>query len=89
MITNNCQIEPLISAKRFKRKKNIGISQPLPIFDCNKHMGGVNLHDNGIGNYRISVTGKKWWWPLFTNFIDSVIVNAWKISNIANRQQLS
>ena len=78
----------LISAKKFNRKekKFIGISQPLPFFDYNKHMGGVDLHDNGIANYRI---GKKWWWPLFTNLIDSVIVNAWKISNIANRQQLS
>ena len=83
VITNNCQIEPLISAKRFNRKekKIMVISQPLPIFDYNKHIGGVDLHDYGIANYRISVTGKKWWWPLFTNLIDSVIVNAWKISS--------
>nr|CAH7715375.1 unnamed protein product [Callosobruchus chinensis] len=36
-------------------------------------MGGVDLHDNGISNYRIHVKGKKWWWPLFMNLIVSFV----------------
>ncbi|CAH2109193.1 unnamed protein product [Euphydryas editha] len=61
-------------------------------------MGGVDLHDNGIANYRIRVRGKKWWWqwppPLvneqrFINLIDSVLVNSWKIYNRANERSLN
>lgn len=52
-------------------------------------MGGVDLHDNGFCNYRINVRGKKWWWPLFVNLIDSTIVNAWKIFRLANNSKMS
>ncbi|KAK9685945.1 Transposase IS4 [Popillia japonica] len=60
------------------------------IAQYNKYMGGVDLHDNGVSNYRINVRGKKWWWPLFViNLLDSTIVNAWKIYNIANETQMT
>ncbi|XP_063913291.1 uncharacterized protein LOC135129951 [Zophobas morio] len=41
-------------AKRYNRKekKEIQISQPNVIAEYNKSMGGVDLHDNGIANYR-------------------------------------
>lgn len=89
--TNNCHIEPLVSAKRYNRKekKAVPIPQPKVIAEYNQHMGGVDLHDNGICNYRINVKGKKWWWPLFVNLIDSVIVNSWKIHNLANNSKMS
>lgn len=89
--TNNCSIEPLVGAKRYNRKekKIDSIPQPKVIADYNQHMGGVDLHDNGISNYRINVKGKKWWWPLFVNLIDSVIVNSWKIYNLANKSKIS
>ncbi|XP_033231513.1 piggyBac transposable element-derived protein 3-like [Belonocnema kinseyi] len=89
--TNNCTIEPLVSAKRYNRKekRKESIPQPKVIAEYNQHMGGVDLHDNGICNYRINVKGKKWWWPLFMNLIDSVIVNSWKIYNLANKSKMS
>ena len=52
-------------------------------------MGGVDLHDNGIANYRSRVLGKKWWWPLFRNSLDSIVVNAWKLYNIANNTKMA
>jgi len=62
VVTNNNTIEPLVGAKRYNRKekKVVSISQPKVIADYNQHMGGVDLHDNGICNYRINVKGKKW-----------------------------
>lgn len=42
-------------------------------------MGGVDLFDNALNNYRIHVRGKKWYWPLVTNALDAAIVNAWKL----------
>ena len=45
----------------------------------NKFMGGVDLADNMLANYRICIRGKKWWWPIFSNYIDVCMVNAWKL----------
>lgn len=51
----------------------------------NKFMGGVDLHDNGVANFRSNVSGKKWWWPLFVNNLDSPLVNySWKLYNLVN-----
>lgn len=86
--TNNGSIEPIVAAKRYNRKekKKVAITQPNVIAEYNQHMGGVDLHDNGIANYRIRVRGKKWWWPLFINMLDSVIVNSWKIYRMGNEK---
>jgi hypothetical protein len=40
-------------------------------------MGGTDLMDQNISTHRIGVTGKKWWWPIFTWLIDMCINNAW------------
>ena len=48
----------------------------------NKFMGGVDLADNVIANYRIHIKGKKWYWPLFINIISMCVVNSWKIMKI-------
>lgn len=91
VISNHYNEEPLSTAKRYNRKarKEVSIGQPNVVKLYNKNMGGVDLHDNGIANYRIGVSGKKWWWPLFVNTIDSVLVNAWKIYNFANNEKIS
>jgi len=52
-------------------------------------MGGVDLHGNGIANYRIRVKGKKWWWPLFSNAVDSAVVNSWKFYNLINSEKMT
>lgn len=40
-------------------------------------MGGTDRMDENLSYYRISVRGKKWWWPLFTWLIDVNVQNAW------------
>lgn len=79
--TNYDTVEPIVTVKRYNRekKKKIGVPQPHVFNSYNKHMGGVDLHDNGVANYRISVRGKKWWWPLWVQCLDSAVVNAWKL----------
>lgn len=91
IVTNNGTILPLVNAKRYSRKerKEVVISQTNVISAYNKHMGGVDLHDNAIANYRIKIQGKKWWWPLFTNIIDSVIVNSWKLHRISTNTKMA
>lgn len=81
LLTNFLKHEPIHSAKRFdrKNKKYVKIDMPNPIFEYNRTMGGVDLFDNAINNYRIRIRGKKWYWPLFTNNLDAAMVNAWKL----------
>lgn len=89
-ISNTEGVFPTSSVKRYSRKekKELLVTQPQMIAVYNKNMGGVDLHDNGIANYRIKIRGKKWWWPLFINMIDSCIVNAWRIYEIANEKTI-
>jgi DNA excision repair protein ERCC-6 len=60
VLTNVGAINPLVIAKRYNRKekKTVNVQQPNVIQDYIKNMGGVDLHDNGIANYRIRVKGK-------------------------------
>ena len=89
--SNNFGVEPMGRAKRFDKKQKVEkfLPQPYAISQYNKYMGGVDLHDNGIANYRCRVLGKKWWWPIFVNAIDSLVVNAWKFYNIVNETPMS
>ena len=48
-------------------------------------MGGTDQMDQNINNYRISIRGKKWWWPIFTWFVDAAIQNAWLLSQKTNQ----
>lgn len=65
--------------KRFYRseRKTVNVSQPNLIAAYNMHMGGVDLLDNLMATYHAPVTGKKWWWPLFINYVDVNLCNAW------------
>ena len=45
--------------------------------------GVLCKHSEIYYNFSWSIQGKKWWWPLFTNIIDSVIVNSWKLHRIS------
>lgn len=84
-VATNCEsVQPLVSVKRYNRKekRETLILQPNMIARYNKYMGGVDLHDNAIANYRINIRGKKWWWPLFINMLDSSVVNAWKLHRL-------
>lgn len=81
VITNNSTVNPIISTKRYcrKKKQTITIPQPKVIQEYNHGMGGVDLHDNAVANYRICMRGKKWWWPIWTNALGNAMVNAWKL----------
>lgn len=81
MMSNFIGQEPMCRAKRYDRKnrKIINIEQPHLIHQYNQRMGGVDLFDNGMNNYRIRIRGKKWYWPLLTNALDAAMVNAWKL----------
>lgn len=86
-MSNFLGVEPMCGARRFDRKsrKMAIMEQPHLIHEYNQRMGGVDLFDNAMNNYRIQVRGKKWYWPLFTNAMDAAMVNAWKLHCICRK----
>lgn len=97
--SNSTSVFPTNKAKRFsqKEKKYIHIDQPKPIKSYNENMGGVDRSDQNIGQYRISIRGKKWYFPLVTHCIDMSVQNAWylqvveggKLDQLAFRRALA
>lgn len=78
--SNFDQIEPTSSVSRWlKNGKMEKCKQPLLITNYNRGMGGVDLHDNAVQNYQISIRAKKWYWPLWLALLNSAAVNAWKL----------
>ena len=86
LATNFETVEPLLSAKRFSRseKKSISVPQPNMIAAYNRYMGGVDLLDSFVAQYRIAVKGKKWWWPIFVNYVDVALCNAWRMHRLVH-----
>lgn len=46
-------------------------------------MGGVDRCDQNTSLYRISIRGKKWYFPLFSHVIDMATQNAWQLHRSA------
>lgn len=86
-MSNFLGVEPMCRTRRFDRKnrKMETIDQPNLIHEYNQRMGGVDLFDNAVNNYRIQTRGKKWYWPLLTNAMDAAMVNAWKLHCICRK----
>lgn len=59
--------QPLRKAKRYIRGKGerVDIDQSNSIAEYNKAMVGVDQMDQNISYYMISMSKKKWQWPLF------------------------
>ncbi|KAH6929130.1 hypothetical protein HPB50_023840 [Hyalomma asiaticum] len=74
-------VEPMSSADRYSRAQKKRIKVPLPnaVTQYNCFMGGTDQMDANVGAYRISIRGKKWWWPIFTWLCDVAISNGWAL----------
>lgn len=79
--SNSLSVFPLNKVKRFSQseKKHIYIDQPRLIKFYNENMGGVDRGDQNLSEYRVSIRGKKWYFPLFAHCIDMAMQNAWRI----------
>uniref|UniRef100_A0A0L8FR56 PiggyBac transposable element-derived protein domain-containing protein n=1 Tax=Octopus bimaculoides TaxID=37653 RepID=A0A0L8FR56_OCTBM len=70
-------------------RKEIYVPQLFLISEYNEYMVGVDHLDWLIQKYRISVTSKKWYFSLFTNFLDAMMVNSWVVHCFANENTLT
>lgn len=90
LVSNFEAVQPLLATKRFSRtaRKVVSVPQPNLIASYNCHMGGVDMLDNFVAKYRITIKGKKWWWPVFINFIDVALSNAWNLHRVIHGKEL-
>lgn len=81
LATNFDRVEPTKSVSRFShaQKRKINVQQPMVISNYNKHMGGIDRADQNISLYRVSIRGKKWYFPLLAHMIDVAEQNAWQL----------
>nr|CAH7751981.1 unnamed protein product [Callosobruchus chinensis] len=84
IFSNNMKVLPTTQIKRFSRKekKVIYVPQPNIIKKYNENMGGVDRADENISLYRVSIRGKKWYFPLLCHFVDMAEQNAWRIHKV-------
>ncbi|KAG5882394.1 hypothetical protein JTB14_020534 [Gonioctena quinquepunctata] len=80
-VASTCHgILPLSQVKRYSSaKKKIMVLRPFLISENNAHMEGTDLMDVNLSRYRIGIRSKRWWWPIFTWFVDVTVINAWQI----------
>ena len=78
MGSNFCNIEPTKMVKRYsqRERKRIDCVQPFCFYLYNQGMKGVDLLDRFISQYRPTIQGKKWFWPLFLNCVQTITVAA-------------
>lgn len=81
MASNNTSVQPVAHVKRFsqKEKKNVMVEQPNIIKKYNENMGGVDRADQNISLYRVSIRGKKWYFPIISHLVDMCVQNAWQL----------
>ena len=79
--TNYADVNTMTKTKRWNSsvKKLVEVPQPTVVASYNAHMGGVDLVDRFLSDYRPVVVSKKWWWVLFSNFINLKMVAAWRL----------
>ena len=85
--TNYHTVDPLDSVKRWSKdmKKNVDTQRPHLCAVYVQGMGGVDLLDQVINAYHIEIQSKKWWWVLFTDMLNTCMVNAWQLYLLANK----
>lgn len=83
LATNFDSVHPVRQCQRysFKDHKKVLIDQPNVVREYNRKMGGVDIYDKLLGAYRPTIKGKKWWYNLFVNCLNTLVVASWKFYN--------
>ncbi|XP_039284212.1 piggyBac transposable element-derived protein 3-like [Nilaparvata lugens] len=89
LASNTHGVQPIGKVERYSQaeKKTILVDRPNLVKIYNENMDGTDRLDENVANYRISVRGKKWYWPIFTWLIDVAIQNAWQFSRSSGVKQ--
>lgn len=83
LLSSAAGVTPIKNVKRYSKEHRAKIDIPMPAaFSIyNKHMGGVDLHDQYCSKAFPSMRSKKWTFSIFLRLIQSSLSNAVIISN--------
>jgi hypothetical protein len=89
MASNCCSVELTGQCKRYSKKDKAYIAVPQPSLNqlYNTFMGGVDLLDNSTKNYAISTRVRKWYWCIYTWFLNVSMVQAWRLYRAHKKEQ--
>lgn len=82
VITNFENVSSSSEVTRRSAGGPINCAIPEAIKSYNKYKNGVDLFDGLMAPYEIAIQGKKWYWPLFTNCINALVVSTWRLRKI-------
>lgn len=87
--SNFAVVEPVGSCRRYcgQEKGYVEIPCPKSILDYNTTMGGIDNINQMTKCNRISIRGKKWYWPLYTWSLNLMMVQAWRLYRITMKQR--
>lgn len=84
IVSNFSSPEPVGTCKRFAGpgKGYANIPCPKMILDYNESMGGVDLLNQTVKSYAIAPRLHKWYWPIWTWFLNVQMVQAWRLYRV-------
>lgn len=90
LASNFIGVDPTTYARRWSKsdRRFIQVPQPSIVSTYNENMGGTDRMDQNIGQYRMSIRSKKWWWPLFAAMPDIAMQNAWLLYRLTNSPKM-
>jgi len=90
-VVSNCHgVKPFHNAARWsgKEKRQLSVTVSDVIHQYKRYIGGTDLMDRNISNYRITIRMKKWWWSVFSFLLSSSVVNAWCLHRLVKTDKL-
>ena len=89
LISNTIGVNPLGKVKRrVKGRGEVSVNQPFVVKAYNNGMGGVDLFDRALSDYRPSIMGKKWYWTLFVNALNISVVFTWRLYELLHDEKV-
>ena len=91
VLSTNEGVTPMAKTQRCNRsqKRKSEVLQPKMIKSYNQHMGGVDLMDRFLSDYRPKIRAKKWWFLFFTHFLNMAVVAGWRTHREISRISMS
>ena len=92
LLATSCyNVQPFSRASRWSSKdsKRIKVKMPQPLEKYNNCMGGTDLFNQALNQYRIRIRSKKWYWSLFSWLMNAMVVNSWLFYRDTNDPQMS
>ena len=79
MASSEFGVSPVVRAERYiaSQRKRMKVPMPNVIHHYNKNMGVVDRMDQNIAQYRPTIRGKKWYFPIISYLISVSVNNAW------------